>query len=1141
MNRIYRLVWSEVRSAWVAVAETTKRRGKSARSRSISVGGAAAAALTLAFAPLTYAGPAGPTGGQVVSGKGSISQSGNTTTIDQSSQNLSIDWASFNIAPQQTVDFVQPSATAIAVNQILGNNGSQILGHLDANGQVYLINPNGILFGQGAQVNVGGLVASTLNLSEASLNGGTKTFEGNGTGSVVNQGAINAANGGSVAFLGSNVSNQGAISAQLGTVALSAGSAVTLTFSGNSLVHLQVDQSVLKTLAQNGGLIRAGGGAVLMTAGAKDALLASVVNNTGVIEARTVESHDGTITLLAGGTAGTVNVGGTLDASAPEGGNGGHITTSAAHVEVADDAKVTTASAKGRYGSWLIDPNDFNVAPSGGDITGATLSSELGSTSITLLSSAGANAGSGNVNVNDTVSWSANTALTLTASNNVNINSNITATGSAASLVINPNTANGSETPSGTGTLNIGAGTSVTLSGANAALSIAMPTYNLGTGATINLPNVSPTSTTALVIGGTSYTVINSLGAAGSTTSTDLQGLNGNLSGQYALGSNIDASPSSTWNAGAGFTPIGSSATPFTGAFDGLGHTVGNMTINRPSATDLGLFGYTGSSAVISNVGLIGGDVSGDGVLGGLVGDNNGTISNTYNTGNVTGSLSVGGLVGINDSRVTNSYATGTVKGAIAGGLIGDNNGGATVSNSYATGTVNGTDNQVGGLVGLNYGTITDSYATGNVNGHFYIGGLVGENNGAAQFSAGVVTNSYATGNVTASEYDGGLVGLNDGSIANSHAAGSVSGFIMGGLVGQNCGGCTISNSYATGSVNGTGNIVGGLVGLNYGTITGSYAAADTTGFSYLGGLVGGNDGTVTNSYATGSVSGGGILGGLVGLNNDHITNSYSSGSIHATTNIVGGLVGLNYGTITDSYAMSSVTSTASYVGGLVGGNDGMVTDSYSTGSVSGGGIFGGLIGLNNGTVSNSFWDVTTSGQSSSAGGTGLTTAQLSGALPTGFGPTVWGNVNNQTTPYLLTNPGPVYIGSDSTHLFSLVFSLSQLQAINNNLAGDFALATSLNASGVTNWVPLGTDGAGNAINSGSGFSGIFDGLGNTISNLTINLPSANYVGLFGYVGAGSVIRNVGLVEGALAVTTSSAGWRVTTTARSAAATPRAT
>jgi len=410
MNRIYRLVWSHVHKVWIPVAEIARGRSKGS-SRKLF---AAALSLTAAV------GHTEPIGGQIVSGNGSISQSGSTTTINQSSQNLSANWQSFNIAPTETVNFVQPNTSAIAVNRIFDTNGSQILGHLNANGQVYLINPNGIVFGQGAQVNVGGLVASTLDINDASLNSNTRTFSGSGTGSVINKGTITAANGGSVALIGNSVGNQGTIIAQLGTVALGAGNAVTLTFNGNNLVHMQVDQSVLNSLAENGGLIRADGGQVIMTAGARDTLLTSVVNNTGVIEARTVQQHEGVITLLGGMTAGTVNVGGTLDASAPStsvpspsggglgwGNNGGFIETSAAHVHIADSARVTTVAPSGNSGTWLIDPVDFTIAASGGDMTGAAVNAALAGGNFTIMSTSGAGGTAGNININDAVTWAA--------------------------------------------------------------------------------------------------------------------------------------------------------------------------------------------------------------------------------------------------------------------------------------------------------------------------------------------------------------------------------------------------------------------------------------------------------------------------------------------------------------------------------------------------------------------------------------------------------------------------------------------------------------------------------------------------------------------------------------------------------------
>ena len=999
MNRIYRLVWSQLRRAWIPVAETARGRGKSGRARSAARARAATTAATaacaLAFGPLAQAGPT-PTGGQIVSGNGSITQSGNTTTIRQSSQDLSINWLSFNIAPQETVDFIQPDASAIAVNRIGGTSGSQILGHLDANGQVYLINPNGVLFGQGAQVNVGGLVASTLDVSDASLGAAARSFSGAGTGSVANEGTITAASGGYVVLIGNRVSNQGVITAQLGTVALGAGSAATLTFNGDALVHLEVDRSVLQSLAANGGLIAANGGQVVMTAGARDALLASVVNNTGVIEARTVESHEGTITLLGGMTAGTVNVGGTLDASAPEGGRGGFIDTSAAQVEVANDARVTTAASKGLTGSWLIDPNDFTVAPTGGDITGAALSSELGLSNITLESSAGAHAGTGtgSVNIDDTVSWSANT-LTLTAADNVNVNGVMTATGSA-SLAMNPSIANGSEAAVTGGTVVMGLNRS-------------------GFTGQVNF-----SSTGSLSIDGTSYTVINSLGAAASTTGTDLQGMNGNLSGHYALGSNINAAATSTWNSGAGFTPVGNSTTSFTGTFDGLGHTISNLTLNQPSAMYVGLFGETGAAAVIRNVGVIGGSVAaGFYFAGGLVAYNGGTISNSYATGSVSASDYAGGLAGENVGSISNSHV---------GGL-------ASASGQFG----------IGGLAGRNLGTISNSYAAGSVSGGSYVGGLVARNDGT-------ISNSYATGSVsgTSEKYFGGLVAWNSGTISNSYATGSVSGnSYVGGLVGINVGG-SVSNSYATGNV--------------------SQGELDA---GYTGGLVGWNSGTISNSYATGSVSGTQNVGGLLGI--------LSSGSL---------------------------------------------SDSYSTGKVSGSSYVGGLVGRSLGTTTDSYWNTQTSGQQTSAGGTGLTTAQMQVSSNfTGFVFTTTAGAAGNNWVMVDTDGSLNNAGSAAGATFPMLASeysttitnAHQLQLMAMNTAASYSLGTNINASGTGN----GTDVWGSAGfvpigNAATPFSGAFNGQGNAISGLTINLPTGTDVGLFAATGAAAVLQDVGLIGGSV-------------------------
>ena len=245
--------------------------------------------------------------------------------------------------------FNQPSSQAIALNRILGQDPSTILGNLSANGQVFLLNPNGVLFGAGAQVDVGGIVASTLSLSNDDFLAGRYTFAGEPSGAgVVNRGTIEAAQGGYVAFIAPSVANEGVIRANGGTVALGAGAQVTLSLAGDQLVGFSVDKAALGALAENRQLIQADGGTVILSARAKDALLSSVVNNDGVIEARSVSNRDGVIR-LEGGDSGVVAVAGTLDASGLDAGEtGGRITVSGDKVALLDGARLDASGRVGR-------------------------------------------------------------------------------------------------------------------------------------------------------------------------------------------------------------------------------------------------------------------------------------------------------------------------------------------------------------------------------------------------------------------------------------------------------------------------------------------------------------------------------------------------------------------------------------------------------------------------------------------------------------------------------------------------------------------------------------------------------------------------------------------------------------------------
>src|SRR6202035_4978640 len=159
MNRIHRLRWNRALARWVVTSELARRmtRGRTAvvhpamRPHALILAGLS---FLLVTTDVAWAGA--PSGGQVTAGSGQISQSGNTTTIHQNSQSLSLNWQSFDVGAQETVNFLQPNASSIAINRILSATGSEILGHLNANGQVWLLNPNGVLFGDNAQINFGG-------------------------------------------------------------------------------------------------------------------------------------------------------------------------------------------------------------------------------------------------------------------------------------------------------------------------------------------------------------------------------------------------------------------------------------------------------------------------------------------------------------------------------------------------------------------------------------------------------------------------------------------------------------------------------------------------------------------------------------------------------------------------------------------------------------------------------------------------------------------------------------------------------------------------------------------------------------------------------------------------------------------------
>jgi len=397
------------------------------------------------------------------------------------------------------------------------------------------------------------------------------------------------------------------------------------------------------------------------------------------------------------------------------------------------------------------------------------------------------------------------------------------------------------------------------------------------------------------------------------------------------------------------------------GEFDGNGRKIANLSFSFDFVSQVGLFGYLASGGAVTGVGAENVNITGQGIVGGLVGENEGTVSNSYSTGRVAGYWSVGGLVG----------------------CIGWN--GGTVSNSY-----------------YNYNEFL-------VNGiHFItIGALFNQD-----FDQWLANDKFLYVNERLSQEDGYYV-IND-----------VSDFKQILAFGQNASlKFRLENDldlaiepnfyipYLAGEFDGNGHKISNLtlnfnfvaqVGLfGYLASSGKVSEVSTenvnvtvTGNRQVGGLAGGSAGTVSNSYSSGSVTGDGDVGGLVGWNKGTVSDSYSSGNVTGDGS-VGGLVGWNY----DSEAT--------------------VNNSYSIGEVTGDGNVGGLIGSHGGTVSNSFWDIETSGQATPDGGIGKTTAEMKSiatftgaawditAVASGVtDPThIWNIVDGETYPFLSWQP----------------------------------------------------------------------------------------------------------------------------------------
>lgn len=265
-----------------------------------------------------------PEGGQVAAGQAAITTAGSTMTIAQQTAQAIINWQNFGIGSGEAVHINQPNSQSMLLNRVVGSNPSEIFGQLTANGQVILVNPNGVFFRPGSSVDVGGLTASTLNIANEDFLKGQLRFAGDSQNSVINAGSITAQNG-YVNLLAKEVVNEGIIAAQTGSVNLAAGSGMSLDYNGDGKMTVAVTDGAYQSAVTNKKLIQADGGLVVMTASGKDALMDSAVNNSGMIQANTLGEATGQISLTGDNIATT----GTISADGGSNGHGGtlYITT----------------------------------------------------------------------------------------------------------------------------------------------------------------------------------------------------------------------------------------------------------------------------------------------------------------------------------------------------------------------------------------------------------------------------------------------------------------------------------------------------------------------------------------------------------------------------------------------------------------------------------------------------------------------------------------------------------------------------------------------------------------------------------------------------------------------------------------------
>jgi filamentous hemagglutinin family protein len=954
---------------------------------------------------------AGPDGANVVGGAATIQgQGGPSVTINQSTPSAIINWRTFNIGTGENVRFNQPSSSSVALNRVTGGLGpSEILGTLTANGRVFIINRDGVLFGPGAVVNTAGFLATTSDIKNSDFMAGRYNFNipGRPDASIVNQGRITATSGGFAALVAPGVRNTGTITATLGTVALASGNSFTLDMYGDKLITLAVGDSIaskvidvstgkpLKSLVSNEGKIRANGGRVELTAAAARTVVDSVINTSGVIKANSIGQRNGMIVLAAatgaskpaGAPTQTIKISGTLQAAGKRPGTkGGTVVVSGEDIKLT----ATRIDASGRAGGGKV--------MIGGDWGGGKPNTSLVKNQSAALEP-----------------YVIPTATTVSVDGATTINASAKERGNGGKVVLWSD----SQTTF--------AGTILARGGLQGGDGGFVETSSHGQLAfTGDVDTRAPRGTAGtLLLDPLDFRIVPFCeGECGPNAMTAQQVQDQLTNGNFIIQTNnsqnaegqfgdIFVQASISWRSNNSLTLSAYRDINIGPLVTIANFASGNLVLRADSTgTGIGTVNFI-TGTTLSNVNFQ---------------NSRGTVSIYYNpsvpaqgpdskyqnpTNFLCSTILCGGVFVSQPSQLT-SYML--VNSASDLQLVGTNLGGTyalgrSISASGFTGygpgaTFTGLFDGNGGL-GVNY-TISDlslvsvspvalfpfiesgatvrnlNLANVNISASLSItlvGALAGENRGTIS-NVHVLSGSVSGG----SQFGiaaGGLVGQNRGLIASSSSAANVSvgdsdsntaSNIAGGLVATNLG--TITDSSASGNVSGGAfSLVGGLVGQNgafnlgVGSITSSFASGSVTvgNSSVAGAFVGTSNGTIVASSAIGSVTGGGnsVLGGFIGTLSFQngpgvITNSIAQGPVTSTgpNSVVGGFVGLTSGSISSSTASGPVSGTSSsYLGGFVGTNLGLIELSTASGNVTGSGsnnIVGGFVGANFGSIDSS-------------------------------------------------------------------------------------------------------------------------------------------------------------------------------------------